>query len=469
LAKECQATVERAWAADPGNFTELEHLRVDDTRGLLGRSEARNRAVLRALETGADWIFFLDADDGLLPGAFRSVSPFLGHYEAVWGSIIEMSPGQTAFDVRVPQVLTLGSFTEVLLHDPYHTLQMGHFVRASVAAQHPFHTGMNTGEDFDYYLRLWENHHCAKVQEAFFVNRRGAHSSGPRSADGSQWRAAVEGLLTEARAKAGVSAESPAGRVVVNAKTLEYRGWIGSQAIAPQNVPYEALSAVFPFHGEWTVDCYESAPFTLVSENDDPAVKSIFWTGTFEPEVMDVWLRLAREAAEIVDVGSFGGLYGLAAAAQPRRTRVSFVHSLLANRLRVQRNLESNTFEHAPVMVSSLSLLEVGRGFSNRAGLLVGLDMQGAGKAGLPEMEAILAVAAPDVLIHGLSTEGWESWQELFSLYNFRFYQICRGRRGLEMSHRFAIDPGAQTRDFLVTYKSPDEVRKILGMNEEEL
>jgi hypothetical protein len=366
-----------------------------------------------------------------------------------------MKAGQSALQFRMPQVLTLASLAEVLLHDPYLTLQMGHFVRAAVAAQHPFDTDMNTGEDFDYYLRLWEKHRCRKVRDVFFVNRRGQHSSGPRSADGNQWRVAVERLLGEARTKAGIVPGSPAAHVVVNAKTIEYRDWLRGQRIASRDLPYPALSAVFPFHGELRVDCFKTAPFNVVSENDDPAARSIFWTGTFQPEAMEVWLRWAQQAGEVVDAGSFGGLYGLAAAAQDPQTRVSFVHPLAENRSRIQRNLDANAFAQKPRIFSSLAEFAPLGGAERSGRMLVGLDRQFADETVMRGVESLLVAVAPDVLVHGHGPEGWERHAEIFAERGYHFHRIAGGGAGLEASDRFGNGNKPHTGAFLLTTRSP--------------
>jgi FkbM family methyltransferase len=74
---------------------------------------------------------------------------------------------------------------------------MGHFVRQEVAARYPFDTQMDTGEDFDYYLRLWKNQRCIKIDIPLFLNVRGQHSSGPRSAHGGDWRAAINRVFSD--------------------------------------------------------------------------------------------------------------------------------------------------------------------------------------------------------------------------------------------------------------------------------
>jgi hypothetical protein len=69
---------------------------------------------------------------------------------------------------------------------------MGHFVKAEVANQMQFDENLNSGEDFKYYLAICENYKFIKTPAVFFINQRGNHSKGPKSADGREWRMNVE-------------------------------------------------------------------------------------------------------------------------------------------------------------------------------------------------------------------------------------------------------------------------------------
>ena len=81
------------------------------------------------------------------------------------------------------------------------TLQMGHFVKTSVAVSVLFDESLDIGEDFDYYLRVWEKYACIKIPLPFFYNRRGLHSQGPRSSEGSEWNRRVEKIIRKRRSK----------------------------------------------------------------------------------------------------------------------------------------------------------------------------------------------------------------------------------------------------------------------------
>ena len=188
---------------DKGPFTKVDISVVNDTDGNLGRSRARNLVVENS---DADWMFFLDADDRMHPNAFRVMNQFIdaihtvdeikykNKIDAVWGNIWELAGGVCAWRYQVPRIRT---YKQLIDHDPYLTLQMGHFVRREAFI--PFDEDMNTGEDFKYYLQMWKERKCIKVEECLFLNQKGIHSSGPKSATGRDWNIAVWKLMGDAK------------------------------------------------------------------------------------------------------------------------------------------------------------------------------------------------------------------------------------------------------------------------------
>ena len=179
----------------------FEVIPVDDTEGKLGRSKARNIGVKMSK---AEWVFFLDADD-LMHKDAKKAKKFT-QYDAIFGLI---NDGK----VRIPQVRKV-DFKSLLRHDPTQTLQMGHFVRRRVAIDLPFDETLNCGEDFDYYFRLWRDNHCIKIPHTLFVNRRGNHSTGPRSATGKDWSIAVKSLQERWRLSQPTRTMNAFGQVV---------------------------------------------------------------------------------------------------------------------------------------------------------------------------------------------------------------------------------------------------------------
>ena len=176
-----------------GPFDDVRVLVMDDTHGDMGRSKARNEAVKQAK---GDWIFFLDADDLMHPRAFENVWLLTETHDAVWGSIIEYREGCLLERYQVPHI---AGREQLIKHDPYITIQMGHFVKDEIAKTHPFDEDMDTGEDWRYYLGVWNDAECIKIARPLMINVRGEHSTGPRAANGKQWRETVEALLGEAR------------------------------------------------------------------------------------------------------------------------------------------------------------------------------------------------------------------------------------------------------------------------------
>ena len=185
-------SIEFAIATSKGDFSEIILIPMPDLEGKFGRSERRNSGVRQAQNLGCEWIFFLDADDYLSAYAFEDVAKHLNHHDAIWGNICS-APASDIKNItsRPDQLLQSESLVDILRLDPFLTLQMGHFVKTELAIQNPFDEAMDTGEDFKYYLAIWSKYKCIKTLDVFFVNLRGNHSSGPRSANGSDWRKAV--------------------------------------------------------------------------------------------------------------------------------------------------------------------------------------------------------------------------------------------------------------------------------------
>jgi glycosyltransferase involved in cell wall biosynthesis len=213
LYSEARASVDKAVAFSKGPFENILHKAVDDTAGSLGRSAARNLAVREAAAANIDWIFFLDADDLLAPEAFERAAPLMQDRDAIWGAICEQTFGAETCTLRAKQTAPLRNIIDILKTDPFYSLQMGHFVRTSVAQATPFSTELNAGEDFDYFLRVWTNYRCAKIAAPLFINRRGCHSQGPKSATGADWRANVGRImlkfLNDNKARISAIAKAP--------------------------------------------------------------------------------------------------------------------------------------------------------------------------------------------------------------------------------------------------------------------
>ena len=201
--KVCKQSIQIAWEFNKGPFLELEIIAMSDPLGQEGRSSRRNDGIKIAKEKGCDWLFFLDADDLMTPEAFQEVLPYVDKYDAIWGNICEMPYGDfNQVKVRENQLISTENFADILRIDPFYTLQMGHFVKTQIAFEVGFDVKMDVGEDFRYYLKVCSQYKFIKCPEVFFINQRGYHSKGPRSANGVQWRHSVESEIAKYLTKA---------------------------------------------------------------------------------------------------------------------------------------------------------------------------------------------------------------------------------------------------------------------------
>ncbi|WP_375176184.1 FkbM family methyltransferase [Pseudooceanicola sp.] len=195
----CAPSVEQAKAWNLGPFSEVRHLMMDDTEGRHGRSARRNEAIRMAQEGGSDWVFFLDADDVMTPNAFEAFGRVIEaepELDVVWGLICTFDEGDEP-SLREEQAEQLNSREEFLSVPPYSAVQIGGFYRTEAVARFGFDADMDTGEDYNLYCQLWESCRCAKRAEIFFINRRGQHSTGPRSATGLDWNNKTNALWAE--------------------------------------------------------------------------------------------------------------------------------------------------------------------------------------------------------------------------------------------------------------------------------
>ncbi len=206
-ALDAEDSVTQARATARGPFADIVFIKVDDTQGKLGRSAARNEGVQLARKAGAEWIFFLDADDVLCPHAFANVARDLPGHDAVWGAIYELAGDEENGVYRPGQLLPITRIDQLLANDPFITLQIGHFVKTELALATPFDPQLDAGEDFDYYLRMWSQYRCVKIAQPFFYNRRDTYAGGPRAATDRDWRMAVERIICEKCAATDFHAE----------------------------------------------------------------------------------------------------------------------------------------------------------------------------------------------------------------------------------------------------------------------
>ena len=158
---------------EPHSFTEILHVIVNDTEGKLGRSRARNLGMIEA-----DWYFFLDADDIVMPDAPRFVDFVSQPMDAIFGAI-QINGRVTAKNLWPCRI------EDIYEHGGQGTLCMGFFVKAEVAREVRFDETLDAGEDFDFYMRLPSFY---KVKPPLVsVNSKIPSATGPRGYKELDW------------------------------------------------------------------------------------------------------------------------------------------------------------------------------------------------------------------------------------------------------------------------------------------
>lgn len=210
-------------------FANISVILGDDTKGLMGRSAARNRMVgitdavalpepwMSIFTTGdsqmsafnSEWLFFLDADDLMCSlktygeSAFKVVAPYLEDYDCIWGAIYEMNLGGDVS--RRKQSNWITTYKAYLRAPAALSCQIGHFVRRTEFKG--FNEELDVCEDVDLYLREWKDLRCIKQEKPLFLNRRGVQSwrqpktKGRKVHTGAEWSMRAEEMLKEARAE----------------------------------------------------------------------------------------------------------------------------------------------------------------------------------------------------------------------------------------------------------------------------
>ena len=169
---------------------------LEDHKGEVGRGRARNVLTYTAQQEGCDWVFYLDADDLVFPGAFRGfevavhVNPDL---EAVWGEIWSERAWSAHGEIQMLDVRRyrscrspLSTFEELLAGGPHGNLCMGCFIRPSLWEKvGGFYEDWDVGEDHEFcYACCVHAASWAKLQRRFIKIRNWLPSAhGPRGYD----------------------------------------------------------------------------------------------------------------------------------------------------------------------------------------------------------------------------------------------------------------------------------------------
>lgn len=127
---------------------------------------------------------------------------------------------------------------------------------------------------------------------------------------------------------------------------LRERNRLAVEHRVDEELSFQEKCEVYPFCGFIEVQIQGCEPFVMFSNDDDAVAKSYFFSGpdAFETKTMEVWAKLARRHRMIFDIGSFTGVYALAACAASPDCKVLGFEPSRNTYYRLITNIKANGF-----------------------------------------------------------------------------------------------------------------------------
>ena len=253
-----------------------------------------------------------------------------------------------------------------------------------------------------------------------------------------------------------------------------------------------AKQARFP---EGAVFVHRAAEGVELRFLNDPSSADLYWTGEYEPGSIEVFSALCRKARFIFDVGAYGGLYAVfAAAANPNAVVFAFEANPAAVRV-CRQNLTLNAPRTKNVQLFELALsdydgeaefyvtggtsslnsafrpnsepiaVEVARGDAvvRARGVarldLVKVDTESTEPAVLRGLAGTLERDHPDVLCEVLRGRTERDLEALLGPLGYSYYWITS--RALHRRDRIAGDPTYRFPNYLFTVRSVAELTAL--------
>ncbi|MDB5808189.1 MAG: FkbM family methyltransferase [Betaproteobacteria bacterium] len=461
-ARECKSSIEAAWCESRGPFSELEFYFVDDSAGKLGRSKARNDGTQQAQQAGADWIFFLDADDLMTPRAFSIFEEHADQFDAVWGLMAIKSPDEREHHIRFPQAMTLRSLDELLLFDPFMTLYMGHFVRTSAALTLPFDEAMDAGEDFDYYLKAWKDYRCIKLPEVLSVNRADRHSTGPRAATSDQWRISATAQLAAGAQARSLKPHSNRSTSALNRCSEEAQSFSRARG-EMRGDELKLLASRLPYSGLVDVCGCAGGDFALFSNNDDPVCLSLGWIGDYQAATTRLWQVLAADAPLVADIGAGKGYYALLAARAAPAAEIRCFESIEADFLRLELNLAMNGVRNVTAFEGFHKTQDLIWAAESPARRLIRLGPAALQLNVFAEIADIVARATPDIVVAADNSASSAAIQARLKQSGYRIYAIDDDNETVALADRLGEITDIRSVNLWATTRPDNDVGHIVA------
>lgn len=140
----------------------------------------------------------------------------------------------------------------------------------------------------------------------------------------------------------------------LNARAVSKRASLEKRPLLQDVV---SLSKEFPFFGYVEVEVTGTRPFLMFSNNDDFVARHYFWGGkdAYEATSLALWAKLAQSSPFVVDVGSYTGVYSLAAACANPKCKVLAFEALDRNYSRLLLNRAVNNLGNVQTIGKAVS------------------------------------------------------------------------------------------------------------------
>jgi FkbM family methyltransferase len=315
----CVSSIKRCWQTDCGPFHEMDILRIDAGEGaLLGN--VCNKGLEAAQNADADWVLLMDVRTRLSGDAFKPLAGEMEEADGLWGLMATYIPDNDEFNVRMPQVLSLNDFNELLHFPPALTVGPPCFLRIPAACEIAYNPEL-TGSalEYDFAVRFWSRFRGRKLPAAM----AGALSASnqPNSLD----EEACLKVLFDARVNAGLTRENRNSVRLMSDKAMDVSSLFRKEGLTrPEHLG--ELTEMLPFRGYFDIQLSEEKGFVLFNNNDDPIVNQLIWQGNYRSLAGMVWITLAAAGSGLIaDVGGFNGFFSfLASLASPMSQIVCF-------------------------------------------------------------------------------------------------------------------------------------------------
>lgn len=267
-----------------------------------------------------------------------------------------------------------------------------------------------------------------------------------------------------------------------------------------------ALSRTAPYFGFVDVQISDCPQFVMFSNNDDFVAKNYFWNGAdaYEPMSLKLWLALAKSSAFVFDIGSYTGVYSLAAARQNRKCKIFAFEALdtVYGRLLINKfanglgNIEVhhlavsdkeglaefNVYAGDSVLSTGSTLVEkhTGRSVFQKKQVrtarlddlldelnvpcldLMKIDAEGAEHLIFKGGQEVIQKNSPDIICEFLKGAQSEEIESTLSGMGYGYFRIDEQKMSVEPVAGIAVGETMDTLNTLITRKSLEQIHHLL-------